>query len=160
MTRSEVVKYIMSEVGMDDIVIASTGYISREVFHVKDRALNFYMMGSMGNALAIGIGMAMNLRNKVIVINGDGSVLMSLGTMVTRGSIHLPNLIHHIIDNGCHESTGGQPTNSHRIYYPNFGEYNIVHKVHKDTSIPPRIKLSPKQITKRFRDAVFAFGYK
>ena len=61
MTRLECVKKIFQDVNDDDIVIVSTGLISREVFGYKDRPLNFYMMGSMGNALAIGIGLAMHI---------------------------------------------------------------------------------------------------
>ena len=153
MNRSDSVKRIMDNVGDTDIVIASTGYISRETFKY-DRDLNFYMMGSMGNALAIGLGIAMNVKNRVVVINGDGSVLMSLGTMVTAKKMNLPNLVHYILDNNCHESTGGQPTSSHFLDFRHLCKNVIVYKCYKDATVPPRITLKPWEITKRFKDAI------
>ncbi len=159
MNRSDIVKSIMKDVGEDDIVIASTGFISREVFKY-DRSLNFYMMGSMGNALAIGIGIAMNIKKRVIVINGDGSVLMSLGTMLTAKRLSLPNLIHCIIDNNCHESTGRQKTCSDLIDFRHLSKNVIVYKSNIDQSIPPRITLSPKEITERFKNAIACIGHK
>lgn len=153
MTRSAVIKKIMSDIFENDIVIASTGFISREVFKY-DRPLNFYMMGSMGNALGIGIGLAMHTKNRVVVINGDGSVLMSLGTMITAKKLNLPNLVHYIIDNNCHESTGGQPTVSNLIDFHHMMRNVIVYKCTKDETTPPRITLSPKEITERFKRAV------
>ena len=153
MTRSDIVKKIMLDLFDDDIVIASTGYISREVFKY-DRDLNFYMMGSMGNALAIGIGLAMHVKQRVIVINGDGSVLMSLGTMITAKKMNLTNLVHYILDNNCHESTGCQPTASNLIDFRHLCKNVILYKIGKDESVPPRITLSPKEITERFKNAI------
>jgi len=158
MNRSLIVKEILKDIEDNVIVVASTGYISREVFGHKDRDLNFYMMGSMGNALAIGMGMALTVKNLVIVINGDASVLMSLGSMVTaerlRRSGKLKNLLHCVIDNNVHESTGGQRTNSDIINFSHLFKNTIVYKSGLDATIPPRITLSPKQITKRFQDAL------
>ena len=129
MHRRDIVEFIMCQVEKDDVVITSTGLISREVYDYKDRPLNFYMMGSMGNALAIGIGLAMHVKNKVWVINGDGSALMGLGAMVTANKLHLSNLKHYIIDNGCHESTGGQPTSSNDIDFKSISSSTMVFRV-------------------------------
>lgn len=145
----------MAEVWPTDIVVTSTGLISREVFSVKDRELNFYMMGSMGCALAIGIGIAMHSKNKVVVINGDGSALMGLGAIVTSAKLRLENLQHIILDNNMHESTGGQRTNSDMLSFYDLGTYlTDVYKIDGGCPIPPRITLSPEQITKRFKDAL------
>lgn len=159
MTRSECVKKIMYDVSPDDIVIASTGFISREVFKY-DRPLNFYLMGAMGNALAIGLGLALHVKQRVIVINGDGSVLMSLGTMLTAKKLALPNLTHYILDNNCHESTGYQSTVSNLIDFRHLSKNVIVYKTSVDHSIPPRITLSPKQITERFKDEIKSLSNK
>ena len=155
MTRSDCVREIMSSIKDDDIVVASTGYISREVFKY-DRDLNFYMMGSMGNALSIGIGISLNTDKKVIVINGDGSALMSLGSIFTASRYCPENLIHIILDNNCHESTGGQYTHSQLVRFDNMSRPNMttVLKIKKDNVIPPRITLTPKQITERFQNAI------
>jgi len=82
-----------------EIIISTTGMISRELCAVKDRPENFYMMGSMGNALGIGLGIAINSKHKVIVISGDGAALMSLGTMVLHKKLNPANLKHYILDN-------------------------------------------------------------
>lgn len=153
MNRTEIVKEIMSNIKDGDVVVSSTGYISREVYRY-DRDLNFYMMGSMGNALAIGIGIALNYKGKVYVINGDGSALMGLGSLVTAQSLNLENLHHFIIDNHCHESTGGQKTSSIFSRFEDLHKNTIVFEADKDSNIPPRITLSCKQITERFKNAM------
>jgi thiamine pyrophosphate-dependent acetolactate synthase large subunit-like protein len=153
MTRSLFVKEIMDSVEDNDVVVTSTGFISRAVFEYKDRPLNFYMMGSMGNALGIGLGIAMHVKNKVIVISGDGAVLMSLGSLCTVSRYDLPNLFHHIIDNGMHESTGGQSTGFSDLGLRNFDK-TFIHKAGKDPHVPARITLSPEEITARFKNAL------
>lgn len=154
MTRLEVVKSIMEDLLDDDIVIASTGYISREVYKQKDRDLNFYMQGSMGNALGIGIGVAMNVLQRVFVISGDGSALMGLGSMVTAQSMDLNNLYHIIIDNGIHDSTGGQPTSSSYVDFQKLYKRTMVYKIDEDSCVPERIPLNPVEITYRFINAI------
>lgn len=157
MKRSNIVAEIMNNLNDDDIVIAATGYISREVFKY-DRPLNFYMMGSMGCALSIGIGLALNVKQRVLVINGDGGALMGLGSMVTAQSLKIKNLYHFILDNQCHESTGGQETSSRFLDFRNLCRNTLVYKIGKDDSQPPRITLKTKEITERFRDAVCALS--
>lgn len=147
----------MNGVGPDDIVVTSTGLISREVFTVKDRELNFYMQGSMGCALAIGMGIALHVKNKVIVIQGDGAALMGLGSFATMNALGLKNLVHIIIDNGCHESTGFQPTTSDTIAFSAISDspMHVFVPDSFDCPVPPRITLSPAQITARFKNALF-----
>ena len=95
----------------DSVVVATTGYTGRELCMVEDRANHFYMVGSMGCALPLGLGMAITLPNKqVIVLDGDGSLLMRQGAMATVGHCAPANLVHILLDNGVHLSTGGQPT--------------------------------------------------
>jgi phosphonopyruvate decarboxylase len=97
----------------DCLVVASTGYTARELFAVADRPGHFYMQGSMGHASAIGLGIAhAHPGRKVVVLDGDGSALMHLGAMSVIGADGPENLIHLVLDNGMHESTGGQRTTS------------------------------------------------
>jgi phosphonopyruvate decarboxylase len=92
-------------------IFSTTGYISRDLFAAADRELNFYMQGSMGHALALGLGVAISQpQRRVVVLDGDGAVLMHMGTTATVGAIAPENLVHVVIDNGVYESTGGQPT--------------------------------------------------
>jgi thiamine pyrophosphate-dependent acetolactate synthase large subunit-like protein len=139
----------------DEAVITSTGMISREVHAVKDRSANFYMMGSMGCALAIGLGLAHSRPDlKVIVISGDGAALMSLGTMVLHQKLNPPNLTHYILDNNCHATTGGQQTVSNYIAFDWFAPRTIVYKVTNEKGDAPRIPFTPAEIRRRFKHAI------
>jgi len=98
-------------------VVATTGKLSRELWELDDRddskPNRFYMVGSMGCAAGFGLGIAQAQPDRpVIVVDGDGALLMKLGTLATIGSLAPKNLHHIVLDNGAHESTGGQPTPS------------------------------------------------
>jgi len=138
----------------DEIVVSTTGMISRELYAVKDRPRNFYMMGSMGNALGIGLGIAVNSKHKVIVMSGDASVLMSLGTLVLHKKLNPLNLKHYILDNRCHSSTGGQLTCSDVIDFSKIAPNTEVIKVSPEKGNTSRIPLSPRQIIRRFKNAI------
>jgi len=113
--RKEAVEVIAKSVGKNPIVSAN-GFISRDLFEVNDKESNFYMIGSMGLASSIGLGIALkNPQKRVFIFDGDGNILMNLGSLVTIGSLRPKNLIHIVFDNNSHESTGGQPTNSSKI---------------------------------------------
>lgn len=108
----EVIRLI-TKLADDALIVATTGYTGRELFGIKDRPGNFYMQGSMGHASSIGLGLALARPDRrVIVLDGDGAVLMHLGALSTIGSQRPANFIHVVLDNGTHESTGGQPTTS------------------------------------------------
>ncbi len=100
----------------DRPVVCSNGLISREVFTVNDRAENFYMIGSMGMASSIGLGIALSKPSKkVIILEGDGNLLMNLGSLPMVGSLQPGNLLHIVLDNEVYASTGNQPTISNTI---------------------------------------------
>jgi len=110
-SRVEVLKAIGESVSESDVLIATTGMTSRELFTIGDRPGNFYMVGSMGCALGIGLGIAQQIQDRrIIIIDGDGALLMKLGALATVGHYHPDNLIHIVLDNGTYESTGSQPT--------------------------------------------------
>jgi phosphonopyruvate decarboxylase len=93
----------------DAIVIATTGYTGRELYALEDRANQFYMVGSMGCASSFGLGLALaRPERRVIVLDGDGAALMRLGALAAIGRERPQNLVHVVLDNGVHESTGGQ----------------------------------------------------
>ena len=113
--RKEAIDIVTNQVGNDPIV-AANGYISRDLYAINDKPSNFYMIGSMGLASSIGLGIAKKIpRKRIFVFDGDGNILMNLGSLTTIGTIKPKNLIHVVFDNGLHESTGGQPTHSTQI---------------------------------------------
>lgn len=94
-------------------VIATTGKPSRELFSLADRPGNFYMQGSMGHASSIGLGVAMaRPEKKVVVLDGDGALLMHLGVLSSVGHYLPSNFYHVVLDNEAYETTGDQDTTS------------------------------------------------
>ena len=109
MNRSEVIKSI-APIIRDHLVVCNIGLPSQELFMHDDQPSNFYMLGTMGLASSIGLGLALSQKAKVIAIDGDGSVLTNLGTLPTIANNTADNFILLIIDNGSYGSTGDQPT--------------------------------------------------
>ena len=114
MTREQAINEILDTIEPDVLVIASTGKIGRELFELRKKRGepndDFIMSGSMGCALSIGLGIALYTDKPVYVLDGDGAFLMKMGSLVTYLT-RLPDNLHHIIlNNECHDSTGGQPT--------------------------------------------------
>lgn len=95
----------------NSVVIATTGYTGRELYALGDRAHQLYMVGSMGCASSFGLGLALTRPDlTVVVLDGDGAALMRMGNLATLGAYRPPNLIHLLLDNEVHDSTGGQAT--------------------------------------------------
>jgi len=122
MIRKEAMKVILEGIG-DEPIISANGFISRDLFELKEKKSNFYMIGSMGLASSIGLGVALkNPKKRIFVFDGDGNILMNLGSLTTIGSLQPKNLVHIIFDNRSHESTGGQPTASAKIKISNIAK--------------------------------------
>lgn len=96
-------------------IVATTGKTGRELFTLSDRPQHLYQVGSMGCASSMGLGVALNTSRKIVVIDGDGAALMKLGTLATIGAYAPGNLVHLLLDNGVHDSTGGQATVSPHV---------------------------------------------
>ena len=109
MIRSEILREI-APILHDHLVVCNIGLPSQELHMIDDQPTNFYMLGTMGLASSIGLGLALAQPKPVIVIDGDGSVLTNLGTLPTVGNNAPSNYILMIVDNGSYGSTGDQPT--------------------------------------------------
>ena len=183
MIMREAITKILSLVG-DEYVVCANGFISRDAFLAKDRPRNFYMLGSMGQASSIGLGLAIARPDKkVVVLDGDGNLLMNLGVLAMISDIKPKNLIHIVLDNECYDSTGGQPAISSRIDLAQAakgcGMINIIKKGQGEDVVPAlrdclrkegpsfilikvgrdpsekaaRVKIAPPEIAKRFKCA-------
>lgn len=109
--RPDFLQALVEATSERDILIASTGYTSRELNDCLDRANHFYMQGSMGCASSLGLGIALaQAERRVFVLDGDAALLMRLGSLAAIGAQAPGNLIHLVFDNGTNESTGGQPS--------------------------------------------------
>ncbi|WP_424978669.1 sulfopyruvate decarboxylase subunit beta [Leisingera sp. S232] len=109
MIRSEILREI-APILRNELVVCNIGIPSQELHAIDDQPSNFYMLGTMGLASSIGLGLALAQPKPVIVIDGDGSILTNLGTLPTIGNNAPGNYILMIIDNGSYGSTGDQPT--------------------------------------------------
>ena len=98
------------------VLLATTGKTGRELYEIGNSAHNLYMVGSLGCISSLGLGLSLAKSNKnIIVIDGDGSLLMRMGSMTTTGHYNPHNMLHILLDNNAHDSTGGQNTVSHNV---------------------------------------------
>lgn len=176
--------HALFEILGDQPVIVCNGFPSREAQKIKDRAGNFYMIGSMGAAASIGVGLALAKPDqRVVVFDGDGNVLMGMGTLATIGALRPKNLTHVVFDNEVYGTTGNQPSYSRivrldhvakaagyatveRVWeredimyefkdmLANDGPHFLLIKVNEQIEDADRVALDPADITKRFREAV------
>lgn len=112
LTRAEALAAVVAQTPEDEsVVIGTTGYTGRELYALADRPNQLYMVGSMGCASSFGLGLSLALpQRRVLVADGDGAALMRLGNFATVGAYGGDNFQHLLLDNGVHESTGGQHT--------------------------------------------------
>lgn len=114
LTRDEVVSAVLAEAGAAHL-LSTTGYLSRHLFNLGDRDRNFYMQGSMGHVASVALGAALaHPESRFVVLDGDGAVLMHMGSLATIGDLAPANLTHVVFDNGVYDSTGGQRTGRRR----------------------------------------------
>jgi thiamine pyrophosphate-dependent acetolactate synthase large subunit-like protein len=110
MNRLEATRLLVAAVG-DEPIVASLGHPAYDLFAAGDRPASFYTWGSMGLASSIGLGLALARPElRVFVVDGDGSLLMNLGSLATIGWTRPPNLVLVVWDNGEYGTTGGQDT--------------------------------------------------
>lgn len=172
--RREAIEDIMNYIE-DELIVCNIGFPSRELYDIKDRDENFYMIGSMGLASSIGFGLALAKPDrKVVVIDGDGSLLMNMGSLVTIFSSSPKNLTWIVIDNEAYGSTGNQETYTKFVDVKeiadgvgfencyNADEVNLKEAIKKDectficyktepgNSTAPIIDMSPVSIKNRF----------
>jgi phosphonopyruvate decarboxylase len=116
LTREEAIRYILGGLADDDIVVSTTGMPSREVFEYRSQndqghQRDFLTVGGMGHASHIALGIALQKPDRQVwCLDGDGAALMHLGALAITGSLRPNNFKHIILNNGAHDSVGGQPT--------------------------------------------------
>ena len=108
-------KSLLSVIDKKTKIISSTGYNSRELFYARKsynfkKGEDFYMVGGMGHTSSVSLGYSLFSKNKTICIDGDGSLLMHLGSIKTLGEFSKNNLKYILLNNNSHDSVGGQST--------------------------------------------------
>lgn len=121
MSREEAIEVILDQMPADTIYAATTGRATRELFFLRERrneskAHDFLNVGSMGHASSVALGIARERPDRqVVVLDGDSAAIMHLGALTMMAWQKVPNLLHIVLNNGAHESVGGQPSVGHRI---------------------------------------------
>jgi len=132
MNKMEAVKALTGALAPDDLLVCCNGMIGRELYTAGDRPASFYMIGSMGLALSVGLGLALaRPRRRVVVLDGDGNVLMGMNALASVGSERPANLYHVVLDNQAHASTGGQRTISGEVHLESVASavgYRAIHR--------------------------------
>ncbi len=114
MTREEIIEHIVCAAG-DSVIVSTTGKASRELFEIRVRrneshSKDFLTVGSMGHASSIALGIALEKKSRVFCIDGDGALLMHMGSLALPATLKVNNLVHIVINNACHDTVGGMPT--------------------------------------------------
>lgn len=117
-TRTQALERIVALSDRKTVLLGTTGFTGRELYAIDDRDLNLYMVGSMGCASSLGLGLALARPDlRVVVIDGDGAALMRMGNFATLGAYAGGNLYHVLLDNEVHDSTGAQATVSASVSF-------------------------------------------
>lgn len=123
LSREDVVKLFVDHTDESDIIVSTTGKLSRELFEAREargqgHEKDFLTVGSMGHSSMIAMGIAREKNDRrVFCLDGDGAVLMHMGSLAVAGSAQLENFVHVLFNNGAHETVGGMPTVSEKIDY-------------------------------------------
>lgn len=121
MSREEAIEIILNHMPDDTVYSATTGRATRELFFLREKrnetkSRDFLNVGSMGHASSVALGIAMEKPDrKVVVLDGDSAAIMHMGALTMVSKIHVPNYMHIVLNNGAHESVGGQPSAGHLL---------------------------------------------
>lgn len=149
-------KTLIENIPADSKVVCSTGYNSRELMFLREKYLlnnnnDFYMVGGMGHATSVALGYSLNSKNTTICIDGDGSLLMHLGSLKTAGSFANKNFKYILLNNNIHDSVGKQSTYANDV---NFEKLALSLGFKKFYSVKNENNL--KKIVKKFIDEKFS----
>lgn len=120
LSREETLDIIINNLGQNDFIVSTTGKTSREIFEIREKnntnhSNDFLTVGSMGHTSSLALGISLNTQKNIFCIDGDGSFIMHMGGLAVAIQNAKENFKYILINNGCHESVGGQPTIAHNI---------------------------------------------
>lgn len=128
MSREEAIEVVLDNMPKDTIYSATTGRATRELFFLREkrletRARDFLNVGSMGHASSVALGIALEEPSRhVVALDGDSAAIMHMGAFAIAGSLNAPNFMHIVLNNGAHESVGGQPSVGHMLNFTAIAE--------------------------------------
>ena len=128
MSREEAMEIILDHMPSDTIYSATTGRATRELFFLREKreetkSCDFLNVGSMGHASSVALSIAMEQpTRKVVVLDGDSACIMHMGALTMISKLDIPNFMHIVLNNGAHESVGGQPSAGHKVDFTKIAE--------------------------------------
>jgi phosphonopyruvate decarboxylase len=127
LTREIVINELLGNINKNTRIISTTGYTSRELFQIrKDKKYksgkDFYMVGGMGHVSMISLGYSLGSKNQVICLDGDGSLIMHMGSLISAGLKSKSNFKHILLNNGSHESVGDQKIDTFKVDFKNISK--------------------------------------
>ena len=150
MIRKEAIRLISKEI-VGDVIVSANGYISRDLFEVNDKPTNFYMIGSMGLASSIGLGLALqNPKKMIYVFDGDGNILMNLGSLTSTNKISIDAIAKAVNFKVFRCNSKKNLDETFKKIKNMAGPIIILMKISKSEKISGRISLPPKKIKSRF----------
>lgn len=167
MVREDAIEDIIRSSDESDLIVSTTGKISREVYEQCDRLFHnhqraFLTVGSMGHACMIALGIALkNPKRRVYCIDGDGAALMHMGSMAFLAQQPCDNLIHITLNNQAHESVGGMPTDCQNISFANIAKacgYKSVYHVDNRDGLVQSLKTAINEKGPVYIEADVALG--
>lgn len=153
MSREAAISLVTDSIRGDSTVVATTGMISRELYEQRgakgqDRSSDFLTVGSMGHASQIALGIALAAPDKdVTCLDGDGAALMHLGGLATIGTSEAGNLLHIVLNNGAHDSVGGQPTVAFKVSLPDMARACGYDEVAGPVTAAEDVRLAVQRLT-------------
>ncbi|WP_315122280.1 phosphonopyruvate decarboxylase [uncultured Clostridium sp.] len=128
MSRENAIECIINLLPQDTIFVVTTGRATREIFEIRNKygkghECDFLNVGAMGHASSIALGLSVGNKNRLVVcLDGDASAIMHLGSFITAGTSGQSNLLHIVLNNGAHESVGGQPSAGYKVNFTGMAE--------------------------------------
>ena len=146
--RHEIIYEILKLINPNSRLIATTGFTSRELYQIRKNSNNvkgkdFYVVGGMGHCNSVALGYSLKSKKEVICLDGDGSILMHLGSLLTIGTFAKKNFKHILFNNNSHESVGSQKTNADKVNFKLLSKslgYNRYYKINKKKKIRTILK--------------------
>lgn len=166
MNREEIIEHIV-KVSKNDPIISTTGKASRELFEIREKnneshEYDFLTVGSMGHSSSIALGIAIEKpESKIWCIDGDGALLMHMGSAAVIASVKPNNFIHILINNGAHETVGGMPTVANNINLPKLAEacgYKKIYSVDNFKDLDKVLKEAKKNNKLTFIEVLSSIG--
>ena len=146
--RAIFIEELLKQIKPHTKIVSTTGYTSRELMQIRNKenskkGKDFYMVGGMGHALAVSLGVSLNSKDQVVCLDGDGSILMHMGSLRTAAFFGSNNLKHIVLNNGVHESVGGQTTTARTINFEKLSKsigYKNFYKINNKKNLKNKIK--------------------